>query len=70
MDIGSLVRISETAKIQYNINPDKVVLGLVLSACSLRKLLDVPSDELGYEVLLPNSDIDIFYESDLSEVKA
>jgi len=67
MDIGSLVRLSETAKIQYCIDTNKRVFGVILGTVNLRESLDIPDDEVGYEVLLPGG-IHIFYNSDIHEV--
>ena len=67
MSKGSLVRLSEVAKIQSGIVSDNDVYGLIIDYFDLCEHLGIPSDDLGYKVFT-QGEIEIFYEHDIEEV--
>jgi len=70
MDHGTLVKLSETAKIQAGIdNECRDVYGLVINDVDMGQLLGLPESNLGFEVFIPGMGIEVFYNIDVEEVK-
>ena len=70
MEYGTLVRLSETAKIQAGIdNNGADVYGLIVNNIDMGRLLGLPESQPGHEVFIPGSGIEVFYNVDVEEVK-
>ena len=69
MEYGTLVRLTETAKIQAAIeNLESDTYGLVVSSVNMGQLLGLPGNHPGFEVFIPGVGIEVFYTMDIEEV--
>ena len=70
MEHGTLVKLTETAKIQAAIEDHGAdTYGLIVSSINMGQLLGLPGNHPGFEVFIPGIGIEVFYTMDLEEVK-
>ena len=70
METGTLVKLSETAKIQAGIDSDgSEVYALIVNNIDMGKLMGLPESNPGFEVFIPGRGIEVFYNVDVEEVK-
>jgi hypothetical protein len=70
MDIGSIVLLSETAKITLGIADNSTdTFGIIVDRIDLTSMFDsLEQQVVGYRVLVPNGAIEIMYPEDISRI--
>lgn len=70
MNIGSLVRLSETAKISMGIDDAlSDTLAVIIDRIDLTPMFDLAEESvIGYKVLVPGMLVEIVYEADIIEI--
>jgi len=69
MHIGSLVKLSETARLSLGIDNNSYnTFGIIVDTIDLTPMFDVmEGNVIGYRVFVPGGNIEIVYEEDILE---